>query len=138
MTSFYSFDFPRFSDTNGTLVPVELDDSFPFPVERVYYLRDVPENITRGAHAHHIEEEVFVCIQGKCLALIDSDGNGKQEVWLDSPTKAIYVGTMVWHEFNSFSKDAVLLAFSSTRYLPGPTNYEPNYEKFLELVRSEN
>ncbi|MBI5414087.1 FdtA/QdtA family cupin domain-containing protein [Candidatus Peregrinibacteria bacterium] len=132
-SSFFELTLPKFSEQNGTLVPTEFDEKFPFKVKRVYFLKNVPQNTTRGAHCHHIEEEVFVCIQGKCRALIDADGKGKQEIWLDSPEKAIYVGTKVWHEFDSFSEDAVLLAFSSTHYLPGKENYESDYENFTTL-----
>ena len=133
--SFHEFILPSFSDDRGLLVPTELDDQFPFPVERVYFLKDVPANTTRGAHCHLIEQEVFVCVQGKCRALIDQNGNGKKEVWLDAPQKAIFVGKKVWHEFDSFSPDAVLLAFSSTHYLPGKENYESSYQLFLEMIR---
>ncbi len=133
--SFYTFDLPQFADERGLLVPAELDDTFPFEVKRVYFLKDVPPDTTRGAHCHCIEQEVFVCVQGSCRALIDADGNGKKEYALDDPTKAIYVGTKVWHEFDSFSQDAVLLAFSSTHYMPGKENYESEYERFLRTIK---
>lgn len=133
MHSFYEFTLPSFGDERGMLVPAELDEKFPIPVKRVYFLKDVPEGITRGAHCHHMEEEVFVCLQGQCRALIDEDGEGKKEYLLDQPGQAIFVGRGVWHEFDSFSDDSVLLAFSSTHYLPGETNYEANYEEFKRL-----
>ena len=124
--NFKIIEFPIHTDARGTLVPVEFS-ALPFEPKRIYYLYDSKE--TRGAHAHLIEEEVFVCIKGKCRALIDPDGTGKQEIWLDNAKKAIYCGTHCWHEFNSFSNDAVLLAISSTPYLPGERNYVMEYEE---------
>jgi dTDP-4-dehydrorhamnose 3,5-epimerase-like enzyme len=136
MKNFFEFSLPKHSDERGSLVPVEFSDDFPLSsVKRVYFLHKTPENITRGAHCHFIEEEVFVCIAGSCRALIDADGKGKKEITLDAPQKAIYVGTKVWHEFSNFSSDAILLCFSSTEYLPGESNYEFSYEKFLELKK---
>ena len=136
MKKYFEFLFPEYSDKRGSLVPIEFDENFPLKkTERVYFLYNSPKDETRGAHCHFIEEEVFVCIKGHCTALIDEDGKGKKEVLLSSPTKAIYVGTKVWHEFCDFSEDAVLLCFSSTSYLPGETNYEFNYEKFLEIKK---
>lgn len=132
-TAFFEFSLPSFREERGTLLPVEFDDHFPFAVQRTYFLKNVPPNTTRGAHCHLLEEEVFVCVAGKCRALIDADGSGKQEYWLDDSSKAIYVGTEVWHEFDSFSTDAVLLAFSSTHYLPGAQNYVTAYEDFRKM-----
>ncbi len=134
MGSFLEFSLPLHSDERGMLVPVELNDQFPFPVRRVYFLQNIPPGETRGAHCHLIEKEVFVCIHGTCRALVDSDGKGKKDVFLDRPEKAIFVGTEVWHEFDSFSEDAVLLAFSSTHYLPGPENYLSDYGAFQKLI----
>jgi dTDP-4-dehydrorhamnose 3,5-epimerase-like enzyme len=136
-SDFYTFTLPSFADRRGLLVPAELDSTFPFEVKRVYFLKNVPSDTVRGAHCHFIEQEVFVCVHGTCRALIDTDGNGKKEHMLDDPTKAIYVGTKVWHEFDMFSKDAALLAFSSTRYMPGKENYQPEYEKFVAMKSSK-
>jgi len=132
--NFYEFSLPVFRDPRGDLIPIELLAKIPFAVERVYFLKNVPEATTRGAHCHFIEQEVFLCLSGKCRALIDSDKQGKKEIWLDHPEKAIFVGTRVWHEFDSFSPDAVLLALSSTPYLPGAENYETDYVSFIRDV----
>lgn len=124
------FELTKFESSNGNLFPIELASEIPFTVKRIYYIKDIPEDITRGGHAHVIEKEVFVCIHGSCTCKVDTDGKGKQEIQLDSPQKAIFINVNVWHEFDNFSKDAILLAFSSTEYLPGPSNYLDDYGKF--------
>ncbi len=129
--NFSFLTFPSYSDDRGMLVPIEFTESLPFVPNRVYFLTKTPENTTRGAHCHHVEEEIFVCIAGKCRAWIDADGSGKQEIWLDTPTKAIYVGKLCWHEFDSFSDNAVLLCLSSVHYMPGEGNYEYSYNAFV-------
>lgn len=125
-------EFPIFKDKNGDLIPVELNQKIPFEVKRVYFLRNLPADAVRGSHAHLIEQEVFVCIQGSCVAVIDENGKGKKEISLDSPIKAIFCDVMCWHEFKDFSDDCVLFAFSSTNYLPGEQNYLCDYEEFLK------
>ncbi len=132
---FYEFLFPEHSDNRGSLVPIEFDKNLPFTPKRVYFLHSTPENMIRGAHSHFIEEEIFMCISGKCTAFIDFDGNGKKEIELNSANKAIFVGKNVWHEFKNFSKDAILLCLSSVHYLPGESNYELDYEKFKKLYK---
>jgi dTDP-4-dehydrorhamnose 3,5-epimerase-like enzyme len=135
---FFQIEFPEYADSRGSLVPIELIEKIPFFVQRVYFLQNVPEGISRGSHCHHQEEEVFVCIRGKCRALIDKDGEGKEEILLNERTKGIYVGKQVWHEFDSFSPNALLLAFSSTVYFPGKENYEYDYESFKKIVEKND
>jgi dTDP-4-dehydrorhamnose 3,5-epimerase-like enzyme len=120
----------QFNDDRGSLIPIELDENFPFEVKRMYFVRAKNNQTIRGAHAHIIEEEVFMAVSGKILARIH-DGTTETEIWLDDPTTALYVKTNCWHEFTQFSDDAVLLALSSTHYLPGETNYVMDKEKFL-------
>lgn len=129
--SFRILTFPAHTDPRGTLTPIEFDDAIPFVPKRVYYAYDTVS--ARGGHCHLQEEEIFVCLGGRCRALVDADGTGKQEIWLDSPTKALYAGTHVWHEFDSFSEGATLLCLSSTHYLPGAQNYITDYAEFKRI-----
>jgi dTDP-4-dehydrorhamnose 3,5-epimerase-like enzyme len=124
-------NFTQFNDDRGSLIPIELDEKFPFTVKRTYFVRANNPQIIRGAHSHLIEEEVFIAVSGKILARVH-DGETETEIWLDSPTKALYVKQHCWHEFTQFSDDAVLFALSSTHYMPGEVNYETDKEKFLE------
>jgi len=129
-------EFPHFNDSRGSLTPFELDDKFPFVVKRVYTVTGNPGEV-RGAHAHLQESEVFVAVSGTIVATID-DGKKCERITLDHPSKALYVGTMCWHEFLEFSKDAVLLCFSSTHYLPGETNYITDREAFYDLIKAQS
>jgi len=131
--SYELFDFPHFVDAKGTLTPFEFDEKFPFSVKRVYTVTGV-EGVVRGAHAHTQESEVFVCVAGSVTAIVD-DGQKSQKIALDHPSKALHVRTMCWHEFEAFSKDAVLLCFSSTHYLPGEQNYISDREEFYERLK---
>lgn len=131
--NFYQFTIPKHSDSRGDLLPVEFSEELPFTPKRVYFLQNTPENTMRGAHCHHQEQEIFICISGQCEAFIDADGTGKKKVMLDSSEKAIFVGTQVWHEFTNFSKGAILLCLSSVHYLPGEENYEYEYQNFIKL-----
>ena len=126
--------FPHFSDERGTLTPFEFDDGFPFEVQRVYFVTGA-EGAVRGAHAHLIEQELFVAISGSLTALVN-DGSGDQEIILDQPNKALLVRTGCWHEFQNFSPDAVMACFSSTHHMPGEENYVTDKEEFLRKFRA--
>ncbi len=129
-------EVPLFGESDrGKLVSYELESALPFPVKRVYFLWGVPHGALRGAHAHTIEKEFFVCIRGRCTLRISPDGTDPQKITLNAPHRGIFVDTLVWHEFSDFSPDALLLCFSSTHYLP--ENYIRNFQEFQKLFKKK-
>jgi len=110
------------------LTPIELKEYIDFEVKRMYYLTHPTGD--SGQHCHYIEKEFFVMVQGRCIAVIDR-GGGKEEFSLIAPTTAIYVPNYVWHGFKNFSKDAILLALTSTNYNKERSDYLEDYEKYL-------
>ncbi len=132
---FEILSFPEFADDRGTLIPFEFE-ALPFLPKRIY-LVTATEGAIRGGHAHVIEEEIFLVTSGS-VTLIVNDGSGDQEILLDSRTKGVLVRTGCWHELQKFSADAVVLAFSSTKYLPGEENYVTDKEVFLKKLETTN
>ncbi len=132
MKKFEVISFPHFSDDRGETIPFELDESFPFPVKRVYLVTG-QQNQTRGGHAHTKEEEIFVAVSGTVKALVN-DGTKDQEIILDAKNKGLLIRANCWHEFTDFSDDAVLLAFSSTHY-NGREEYLENKEQFENIKK---
>jgi len=124
-------DFNLLGDERGHLTVLEANKNIPFDIKRVYYLTGTKPGVARGFHAHRRLEQISVCVAGKCRMLLD-DGKHKEEVWLDSPTKAIRIEKMVWHEMHDFSDDCVLLVLASEHY--DETDYIRNYSDFIGLV----
>lgn len=108
----------------------ELKEFIDWEVKRVYFIQDCKE--ATGQHCHKMEKELFIVQRGSCIAIIDR-GNGKEEIPMSGPGDAIYVGNYVWHGFKNFSADAVLLAISSTNYIPDRSDYIEDYEKYLKV-----
>ena len=127
---FEILNFPHFEDKRGTLTPFEFDKNFPFDVKRTY-LVTAKEGQKRGGHAHLIEDEIFLASSGS-LEVVLHDGEKEHKIVLDNPSKAVLVKKDCWHEFQNFSKDAVMLCFSSTHYLPGEKNYITSKKEFLK------
>lgn len=121
-------------DARGQLLVCESTRNVPFDIKRVYYLTNTTEGVSRGFHAHKKLEQVAVCVSGKCLMILD-DGQAKEEVWLDSPLKAIKIDRMVWHEMHHFSADCVLLVMASDYY--DEADYIRDYSNFLLEVISD-
>ena len=126
-------DFPGLGDDRGELVALEIGQEkiVPFEIKRVYYIYRTEEGVSRGFHAHKDLTQVAICVSGRCRFVLDS-GGGREEVWLDTPTKGLLIESMVWREMHDFSEDCVLLVLASEHY--DENDYIRNYEEFLGLV----
>src|SRR5690606_26287853 len=118
-------------DDRGKLAVFESINTVPFEIKRVYYLTGTKADVSRGYHAHKRLEQVAVCVAGKCRMLLDN-GSKKEEIWLDSPSKAIRTEPMIWHEMHDFSLDCVLLVLASDHY--DESDYIRNYSDFIEAI----
>lgn len=123
--------FPSLGDDRGSLVALEAHKTVPFDVKRVYYIFGTQAGVSRGFHAHRALHQVAVCVTGKCRMVLD-DGLRREEVWLDSPTKGLLIGDLVWREMHDFSPDCVLLVLASEHY--NESDYIRNFDEFKKAV----
>jgi dTDP-4-dehydrorhamnose 3,5-epimerase-like enzyme len=133
MSLIKTIDFPPLGDERGSLVALEAHKTVPFDVKRVYYIFGTKPGVSRGFHAHRALQQVSVCVTGKCRMVLD-DGQRREEVWLDSPTKGLLIGDLVWREMHDFSPDCVLLVLASEFY--DETDYIRSYDEFKRVVES--
>lgn len=124
-------ELPVRGDHRGSLVAVESSSTIPFPIKRVYYIFGTQPNVARGFHAHKNLQQMAVCVAGRCRIILD-DGKYREETWLDSPTKGLLIGNMIWREMHEFSHDCVLLVFASEHY--DESDYIRQYDEFIEAV----
>lgn len=125
--------FPPLGDDRGSLVALEAELNVPFEIKRVYYIFGTQQGVARGFHAHHNLKLVAVCVAGRCRMILD-DGKAREEVWLDSPTKGLIIGDLVWREMYDFSDDCVLLVLASEYY--DETDYIRDYDEFTKMVNA--
>lgn len=125
--------FPPLGDYRGSLVALEAEKTVPFVIKRVYYIFGTQQGIARGFHAHRNLKQVAVCVTGKCRMILDN-GKTREEAWLDSPTKGLLIGDLVWREMHDFSEDCVLLVLASELY--DEVDYIRDYEEFMKMVNT--
>lgn len=125
-------NFPPLGDDRGSLVALEAEKTVPFEIKRVYYIFGTQEGVARGFHAHRNLKQVAVCVTGKCRMVLDN-GQQREEAWLDSPTKGLLIGNLVWREMHDFSEDCVLLVLASEHY--NETDYIRDYDEFLKQAK---
>ncbi|MFA6105039.1 MAG: FdtA/QdtA family cupin domain-containing protein [Patescibacteria group bacterium] len=128
------FQFKSFNDRGYNLTPVELKDSVPFEVKRLYFM-DLGSGAATNQHSHKLEEEVFIQVKGSSTIVIDK-GNGKEEIKLSGAGSAIYVPAYVWHGFKAGSSDCIILALSSTNYSSDRTDYLEDYDEYLKIRKA--
>ena len=124
-------NFPSIADDRGSLVAMETIDKVPFEIKRVYFIFDTLKDVSRGFHAHKQLKQIAICVSGKCRMVID-DGKNREEVWLDSPSKGIFIDTNLWREMHDFSEDCVLLVLASEHY--NESDYIRSYDDFKRAV----
>ncbi|HAO81514.1 MAG: hypothetical protein UV52_C0019G0002 [Parcubacteria group bacterium GW2011_GWD1_42_9] len=131
MEKFKTFKLPIHADERFTLIPLEVMEHAPFEVKRVYAIVD--GKLPSGSHCHKVEQEVFFCVRGGTVAQID-EGSGMKDVVL-KPGDAMYVGTYIWHHFETWQPGTVMVAVSSTPYNPKREDYITDYEEFKNSTK---
>lgn len=130
---YYSIiDIKKHQDERGNLYVVENGESLPFEIARCFWIKNVPANETRGAHAHRTCTELIIAACGNFLVMV-SDGKHSEVISLDSPNKALLVPPYTWCELSGFSKDALCLCMASQPYMK--EGYINNYEEYKEIIR---
>ena len=122
-------NFKSLGDDRGSLISLEQDQNIPFNIKRVYYIFDTEQDVARGFHAHRNLQQVAVCVKGSCRMLFDN-GLVKESIVLDTPTKAVLIDRMQWHEMYDFTEDCVLMVLASDHY--DESDYIRNYQDFIK------
>jgi dTDP-4-dehydrorhamnose 3,5-epimerase-like enzyme len=125
---------PMAPDLRGNLSFGEVSKQIPFAIKRYFLVFDVSSEQVRGEHAHRTLHQFLICVHGRCCVVAD-DGVHGQEFVLDSPNIGLYIPPMTWAVQYKYSRDGVLLAFTSDLYDPG--DYIRDYAEFLALKNAK-
>ena len=126
------FSIKEITDSRGSLSYIEVGKGLSFPVNRNYFLYNVGKTETRGHHAHKILQQVIICLSGSCKITL-YDGNLSKEIFLSSPTSALYICPMIWRVMSSFSKNAIFSVLASEIY--DENDYIRDIEEFEMIQR---
>jgi dTDP-4-dehydrorhamnose 3,5-epimerase-like enzyme len=127
----YKKKLKSFSDERGVL-SVMTENNIGFKFSRIYFIKDVPENIIRGDHAHVYTKQFLVCLTGECEIKIDN-GETIEYVKLKDSNSGLLVPPMNWCEITYKCKNTIMLVLASHDY--DPDDYIHSYDKFKDRVR---
>lgn len=116
----------------GNITVVESNKDIPFPIERVYYLYDVPSDEERGGHGHKELYQLIVAASGSFNITLD-DGKVKRSFMLNNPNRGLLITPGIWRELSDFSSGSVCLVLASMLYTSD--DYIRDYEKFLDYKK---
>jgi len=122
----------KIPDARGNLTFIEGNKQIPFPIERVYYLYDVPASSSRGGHAHKNLQQLIIAVSGSFTVVLD-DGNGKKSFRLNKPYEGLYICPMIWREIHDFSSGSVCLVLASLEY--DENDYYRDYNEFIKALQ---
>ena len=111
----------------GSLSFAEGEHDIPFDIKRIYYIYGVGEGIQRGRHAHKLNKQLLFCPYGKIEIIID-DGESRESVVLDDPSKGLVLYPGLWREMLWLEKDSILCVAASEFY--DPAEYIRDYDDF--------
>ncbi len=121
-------DLPKITDLRGNLTFIESNRHVPFPIERIFYLYDVPTEEGRGAHAHREHHQFLICLSGSFDVEVD-DGAGQRLIHLNRPWKGLHVPPMIWAAEKNFDPGTVCVVLSS--HLFAEDDYLRDYDAYL-------
>lgn len=126
-------ELPRISDPRGNLTFIEGNRHIDFPIERVYYLYDVPGGAARGGHAHKDLHQLVIAVSGSFDVVLD-DATRKKKVTLNRSYEGLLITNLIWREIENFSGGAVCLVLASMKFME--SDYFRAYEEFVAAVRA--
>lgn len=125
---------PSHKNELGSLGVIEKREVFPFEIQRLYYLFDVPGGATRGSHAHKQLNQLIIPISGSFDVELDN-GRTKERFTLNSATIALTVPPGYWRTLENFSSGAAALVLASLIY--DENDYIRDYKEFINWVENK-
>lgn len=123
------YEIPYFVDSRGAINILEIKRELPFECQRIFYTYSVPEGSIRGEHAHKACEQFLISIKGDILVTIDDGMGHRDEIFLDSASKGLWLPSGCWGEQSGHSPDNILLVLASLPY--DNNDYIRDYGEFL-------
>lgn len=130
--SIEKISLPLIKDNRGFLVFAESEKHIPFKIKRVFYIGGVEKDGCRGFHANKKNKNILFCIQGSAVIKFDN-GKEKVEIFLNEPNMGVLINNKIWHSMENFSKDLIMLVFSSEFY--DESDYIRDYKEYIKYIK---
>ena len=123
-------ELPKILDERGNLSFFEHPYQIPFPIERTYWIYDVPGGEVRGSHAFREQQEFIIALSGS-FDVVLHNGVEETKYSLNRSYYGLYVPKVCWRKLENFSTNALALIVSDKKY--DENDYIRNFEEFKRL-----
>lgn len=111
----------------GYLYYSDYFESHQFEAKRIYFLKSIPYEMTRGNHAHKELRQIFFCVQGQFQLLV-SDGFHTEARIVKDDGSGFLVEKGLWRQLSDFSTSAICVVLASESY--DPADYIHDFDEF--------
>ena len=108
-------NFPKIGDSSLGYISMAENENLPFKVNRIYWTYFTPEEVERGAHAHHNLEQILIAVAGKIVVNTEMPDGSKESFVLSSPNQGVFLPKYSWHVMQ-YSHNAVQMCIASMVY----------------------
>lgn len=126
------FRLKTIRDSRGELAVLEMCSTLPFHSSRLFYIRDVPTNSTRGMHAHRLCNQFMICQAGRINVRVD-DGTSSRNFELVA-SDAILVPSVIYASETFLEEGSTLLVLCDRPY--EPEDYLHSWDEYLRYRMS--
>ena len=129
MKPYKIFNYKKFKNISGELLPITFDKRFPIKVKRIFFIYG-KKKYKRGDHAHKKCSQVFYPLFGKAKITIQSKKKKKNIVLDFRENKAMLVPPKTWCDVKFLTKNSIILVLCDFKY--DFNDYIESYEDFVK------
>ena len=122
------FNFKKFVEKSGTLLPMSFNHKFPIKVKRIFIIYG-RKKYKRGDHAHKKCSQVFLPILGKIKINLKYKQTKKSILLSHKQSKALFVPPVIWGNLEFLTNNSVILVLNDYEY--DFKDYIETYEEFI-------
>jgi hypothetical protein len=109
-------EFPKIPDARGSLTFIEIGDSLPFIIKRVFYSYNIPNGTFKGGHAYRQQAEIIIPLSGSFDVVYLSSNGIEGKFSLMNPNYGLYIPELTWRHIENFSTNSVSLHISNSNF----------------------
>jgi len=127
---FRSIKVKRYTNSNGSLIPVYLNKLSNFKIKRFFVVYG-KKNAVRGKHAHKKCTQIFIPLRGKTeLKLIRK--NSKKLILNPKSLKIYKVPPLTWCEIKFLDKNCIIIVLCDLKF--SEKEYIRKFKNFLKFI----